>query len=219
MTLKRLAKVKKTLLEEKDPLKRKFLMIGQLSKELREKNLPTPKLVGGAVVEFYTRGSYQTSDFDLVCEDKKAVRDLLIEMGFQKLASGSLYSDIFDIHFDLIDGPVQVGPYQPESFLAVQLVGCDEEPVFAYILTLEDIILDRLNAAAWWSGNSDPAESSDFLWAKALIASGGTELRTDRLRERTLADPELSRLLDRALREVEELSAPESGESLEKDHT
>ncbi|WP_274374638.1 MULTISPECIES: hypothetical protein [Synergistales] len=94
-------KIKSFLVREPDSLKRGLLALGYLSEMLRERGLPSPKLVGGAVVEFYTRSSYKTTDFDLICEDKRVVRDTLERMGFRPFSSRGLYSEELDIHFDL----------------------------------------------------------------------------------------------------------------------
>ncbi len=124
-------------------------------------------LVGGCVVEVLTSGAYTTGDIDLI-GPREEVQTLLTEAGFQNQ----------DRHF-----------VHPGLGLTVELVGpgldSDQtKTVLEYkgyevpMITLEDIIIDRLNAAKHWDSPPD--------WEQAVLVYKAHEDRIDfgRLREK-----------------------------------
>ncbi|QTX33350.1 hypothetical protein KAR29_05615 [Aminithiophilus ramosus] len=87
----------------------------------------------------------------------------------------------------------------------MRLSGHDGNPVSVDMLMMEDIVLDRLNAAAWWAPKGRAGESEDFVWAKALILIGGESLDRNALRRRAETENELSGLLEKAFSEADEI--------------
>lgn len=65
---------------EPDELRRKLKFLGILY-ELLEPEGVAPVLVGGTALEFYTFGSYTTSDVDLVAKRRDRVAEALSAIG------------------------------------------------------------------------------------------------------------------------------------------
>jgi hypothetical protein len=199
-------KIKEFVLQEQDQFRRGLLLIGYLGNFLLEQNMPLPHLVGGAVVEFFTRGSYKTSDFDIVHGDKKLIERYLQELGFEVIGTRSVYSEEMNVHLDILQEPVVIGKFHPEKYIRIQLSDEFGNPLYVEALTLEDIVLDRLNAAAWWGGNN-PSKSEDFLWAVTMLAIGGDTVDTEYLNRKTEEEkePDMNVLLHKALRKSKQL--------------
>jgi hypothetical protein len=108
-----------------------------------------PVLVGGAAVEILTGGAYTTGDFDFVGLVPASVRRILQSNGFKKSGRHWINDDaeIF------LEFPGEVlGPEE----LAVQ------REVFGYdliMVSLEDLLVDRLGAWAYWKSGVDGANA------------------------------------------------------------
>lgn len=138
---------------ERDPLTRRLLLVGLLTKELKALGI-RPVVVGGQAVEFYTGGGYATRDIDLVSPRADAIDDLLSKWGFSK-EGRHWYSDELGIAIEV-----------PEVTLAgdeKKLTKVEIDGLFVYVIGVEDLIIDRMNAFVHWKS------SDDQLWAKELM--------------------------------------------------
>lgn len=135
----------KKLKRIKEPFKKRLYFVGILTKYLKKEKIK-PIVVGGNAVEFYSLGSYATGDIDLVVPLPEKVEDLLEKWNFKKI--GRLYvNEDFDIEVDIVSD-VLYG--DTERIYEVKI---DELKV--YIEGVEDIIIDRLNAAFGWNSEED----------------------------------------------------------------
>jgi len=138
---------------EKDKLTRCLLTIGLLTKEM-EKSGVKPVVVGGQAVEFYTAGGYATMDIDIVTSGYDLAGNILKSWGFTK--EGRHWSS------EELDLSIEI----PASVLAgddSKITEVDIEGLTVYMIGVEDLIIDRINAYVHW-GSKD-----DGTWAKELM--------------------------------------------------
>lgn len=109
-------------------------------------------VVGGSAVEFYTRDWYATGDIDLAItkEKRDAVKDILTDLGFKNSGRMWVREDL-NLYLEM---PGDVRDVNTDKVLRV-----DTESGYAYIIGLEDIILDRLQAAEHWKSESDKEQA------------------------------------------------------------
>lgn len=125
-----------------------------------------PVLVGGAAVEFYTQGAYTTSDLDMVADGGKDLIEIMTRLGFEKIGK------------DFVDRKNGVYVEFPGSSLKASertrkiQVGSRS----FRIISLEDLIVDRLNAFKFWRSLIDGAN------VLMLLELGDAD--EDRLKER-----------------------------------
>lgn len=151
-------KKEKKLLEKAkrivDPLKRQLFIIAVLTKTLEKYNLK-PVIVGGFALEFYTTGGYNTGDIDLVFPDAQLLNEILSGWGFKKEGRHWI-SEELDI---FIEAPGS--SLTEEERKRISQVEVGELPV--YLIGVEDLIIDRLNAYVHWRSKDDG------YWAKELM--------------------------------------------------
>lgn len=144
----------KKLKQIQDPLKKKIFFAAILAHALKTSNI-SPIVVGGTALEFYTTGGYATHDIDLIFSNTKLLNDCLTSWGFKKSGRHWINEDL-DIFVEA-----------PGSTLtdeeALNLVKVNVEGVEAFLLGVEDLILDRLNAFVHWQSKDDG------YWAKELL--------------------------------------------------
>ncbi|MBE3590752.1 MAG: UbiD family decarboxylase [Firmicutes bacterium] len=116
-----------------------------------------PVVVGGSALEFYTRGSYLTMDIDLIVEGLREIQSVLERLGFEKVGGASFHHDKAMVVVDLPPEPLHGDPQR--------VVEVDVGGRTAYIIGLEDILADRLRAAAYWR------DESSKEWAVQLLAA------------------------------------------------
>lgn len=147
------AKLRK-LRKDTDPLTRRLLLVGIITKELKDKDIG-PIVVGGLAVEFYTAGGYTTGDIDLVYSGYQEIGKVLEGLGFTKEGRHWLNEELGV----LIEVPASAlaGAYD-------RLALVDIEGLKVYVIGIEDIILDRLCAFVHW-GSLD-----DGRWAREMAA-------------------------------------------------
>ncbi len=107
-----------------------------------------PVLVGGATVEFYTLGSYQTADIDMVLPggDLEMIRETMEKAGFKRESDNRhWYHPDLPIPIEFPPSPVQIGDLFIENINQIYVEGHR-----LHILRLEDIVLDRVVAAQEW---------------------------------------------------------------------
>lgn len=158
-----LARVKET----KGPLAKRLLFVGMLTKALERKNVK-PIIVGGNAVEFYTAGGYATGDIDLV-SPSEPLDEILTEWEFKKEGRHWLNEEL-DI---LVEAPTSTLAGDYEKLTEVEIEGLK-----VYLLGIEDIIIDRLNAFVHWKSQDDK------FWAKELISLHQDEIDWSYLEKR-----------------------------------
>ena len=168
LTPKAFASELESALSGRAPADRRILFVGVLNKYLPPNRKAV--LVGGGAVEFYTVGGYTTGDVDLI-GDRALVRDLLLSAGFRE--QGRLF-------------------LRPELGLVAEVLSMTRRPtedvttvvVEGYpvpILTVEDVIIDRLLAAKFWKSPTD--------WEQAILLAATHQKRLDRAKLREKAGP------------------------------
>lgn len=114
-----------------------------------------PIVVGGHAVEFYTLGGYATGDIDITVADSKELDRILTAMGFSR-EGRHWYSEELDI---AIEAPAVTLAGDTARVSEVEVDG-----LTVYIIGIEDIIIDRLNALVHWKSERDGE------WAEEMLA-------------------------------------------------
>jgi len=125
----------------------KFAVLIELSKRLA----PKPILVGGGAVELYTAGAFVTGDIDLI-GDIQRIGDTLEEMGFVRDGK----------HF--VKGKVFIEVVAPDTSMRsdeIALKGKELDGIVR-VVSIEDLIVDRLCACKWWRSATD-CEQARYL--------------------------------------------------------
>lgn len=99
-------------------------------------------VVGGSAVSFYTGGSYLSRDVDLVtAASGAALSELLVVLGFER-RDGAWVHTVTDV---IVDFPAPPLAGDPERTVKV---ATPDGPVT--VIGIEDLLIDRLNAAVHW---------------------------------------------------------------------
>ncbi|HKX12003.1 MAG TPA: hypothetical protein VJP40_02530 [bacterium] len=128
----------------KEPAERSIRIAAIIAEALRSIG-QDPILVGGAAVEFYTQGGYTTSDIDMLAEGGPELIKVMAELGFKKL--GKDFTD--DENKIYVEFP---GDGLSSSERAIPLVVANKK---LRILSLEDVIVDRLCSFKFWKSGTD----------------------------------------------------------------
>jgi len=171
---------------EPDPNRRAVMFLDWLSEEARSAGVPPPILVGGAAVAFYTGGCYTSGDIDMVSSHIDPIFDILQRYGFER------------------DGRYWIKGLVVAEFPSSELAGRYDvfelpEGRSIRIISIEDLIADRLAAAKFWRSKKDRQ------WAGVLLRSATPDVQT--LMVRTNIDDTtdlLKELLDENEMEVED---------------
>jgi hypothetical protein len=140
-----------------------MLFTAVLTKELEVYGI-RPILVGGAALEFYTLGSYLTLDVDLVIRGRDQAQKVLSAMGFTRgPGEKSWYSDDLELSVEIPDDTLA------GSMDRLTIVDLNNN-LTVYVIGIEDLIIDRLNAYKWWKSLSDGE------WAVAIMVVHFDEL-------------------------------------------
>jgi excisionase family DNA binding protein len=167
-----------------DPLERRLEFLALLSRAVIALGWPAPVVVGGHAVEFYTGGEYATVDIDLVGASEP-LAEVLGDWGFLRQGR-HWYDEPLGLVLEAPSG--QLEPDEAAHVASVR-VGTD----VVRVLGIEDLIVDRLNAAVHWK------DDESQLWAEALLGSD-VPIDLDYLRSRALAEG-VDELLDTILAE------------------
>lgn len=160
---------------EKAPLARQLLMTGLITRRLADKGKPAPVLIGGLALSYYTREVYFTADIDLAYADREALDQVLKELGFAKKGRYWVHAGL-----DMaVEAPASGQAGEEAQRETVELEG----GLSCFVIGLEDLIIDRLNACQHWKSEVD-CEMTELL-----IARYGRELDWGYL-ERRAALPE-----------------------------
>lgn len=151
--MEKLKKIKRIF----DPVKRKAYFLGLLTQEIENKGFKPPIVVGGFSLELYTQGCYTTGDID-VKSPKEPLEEILSSWGFTK--KGRVWvNEEYELYVDWLGSSLDEG-IEAEKRLNVILIG---KKLKIYILSIEDLIIDRLNAVKWWD------DKDGILWVKVLL--------------------------------------------------
>lgn len=132
--------------ELEDPLKRQMTISAIIATELENKGTNV-MLVGGSAVEFYTAASYLTMDIDFIATHSDHIKETMVNLGF-KNNGGTWHLPDSAV---LVEFPV--GPLDGDWDKA-QIVTIPGE-MAVKVIGIEDIIIDRSNAAAHWNDHSE----------------------------------------------------------------
>ena len=165
-----------------ETLRRRILFVGLLSAAIRNLGWPAPVVVGGHAVEFYSDGDYPTLDIDLAGASEP-VAEVLDTWGFGR-EGRHWFDEALNIVVEVPGG--RLSPEQLEHVVSVRSQG-----VIAYVIGVEDLIVDRLAACVFWKHD----ESCE--WAEVLVR-GATELDLPYLKRRA-AEEEVLEVLDTIL--------------------
>ena len=138
-----------------DRLERHLRAAAAVSRVLAARQL-RPVVVGGSAVEFYTRGAYATADVDLVVPGLQEAAEALAQLGFERHGASFVHPDV-PVVVDLPPEPLAGDPAR------LSVVEVEGQPV--YIIGLEDLVADRLRAAAYWT------DEGSKEWAVQLLAA------------------------------------------------
>lgn len=157
-----------------------------ITKLLEEHNIK-PIIVGGLSVEIYTQQDYTTRDIDFVSDGYAFIQEILLSLRFKKENRHFYRSDI-EIAIEIPDN------YLEGSLKKVIKVDI-EDGNYVYLISIEDIILDRIRAGVHWRSEDDQ------MWALKLLASNYESVDTDYLKNNTQS-PEETELLQEWLEEL-----------------
>ena len=135
-------------------LQKQMTVAGIISEAFKQYKL-TPVVVGGLAVEFYTLSSYLTQDIDMVIPGDSYANEIMPALGFKKCDSAWVFEQDPTIIIDFPRSPLG-GSW--DKVLPVEL----ESGEIVYMLSIEDIIIDRLLAVKYWG---DPEEWSQYMMA------------------------------------------------------
>jgi hypothetical protein len=133
-----------------EELSNKFRILAEISEKFPEKKKPI--LVGGSAVEFYTRGTCRSLDIDLLA-DRDSLGRVLEEMGFSKIGRHWFYTK--DIGIEIV-GDSAEGQRVNEILHEGKLIR---------VLSIEDLIVDRLNACKHWKSQYDCEQAQVLVGA------------------------------------------------------
>jgi len=150
-------------------LLKKLQILAQLTRQLQEYGI-RPVLVGGTALEVYTAGAYATGDMDIVVANRDVAVHALGEMGFQPHGRHWFHAQ-WEVAVEIPDTDL-AGDYGR----LLELEIADGEVV--YCIGIEDLLIDRLNAAVHWQS------SEDARWAKNLLRNHAMRLDWDYLWQR-----------------------------------
>jgi len=128
----------------KDPAQRSLQIAAVIAETLREIG-QDPVLVGGAAVEFYTRGGYSTADIDMLAEGGSELQAAMKRLGFERLGKDYVQEKL-RIYVEFPGRELQAS----ESAIVLK-VGTRK----LRIISIEDLIVDRLAAFKFWQSAID----------------------------------------------------------------
>lgn len=174
-----------------DPVKRRALFVGLLSREVEKLCDKSPIVVGGQALEIYTQGGYTTGDIYLK-GPKDCIETVLKGWNFQK-KTNLWFNPELDIYIDGLGETLEEGPEAEARTNTIVL----DEALKIRVLSIEDLIIDRLNTAKWWN------DTDSLMWAEVLVRvkeATGQALDIDYLRKRA-KEEELEVFLKKILKD------------------
>ncbi len=165
----------KEIEKEKDIFKKHLLFSAWLSKELKQKNILTPIIVGGSALEIYTGGFYLTGDIDIVSPYREEIEKLLLDTGYFKKVGKNLISDKLGLFLEIVDEKL-AGDLSKVTTIKLK------EDLEIKVIGVEDLIIDRLNACVHWSSYSD------CEWAEILFEEYKNNIDIQYLKNRAIEE-------------------------------
>lgn len=165
--------------------KQKYLALAEISERMDEDLI----LVGGGAVEFYSDGWYVSGDLDIITTNRRKLASVLLELGYERLSerhylNGGIFIDIVGSYFD-----------RRSDEIAIKGTGLSLR-----VISLEDIILDRLCACVHWVSNTD-CEQAGYL-----LSAFQNKLDMNYLMKRATEDEVLDKL-EELLNEINAIKA------------
>jgi excisionase family DNA binding protein len=157
---------------------RRLRFVALLTKAVVALGWRAPVIVGGCAVQYYTSGDYSTVDIDLVGASEP-VAQVLESWGFMR--EGRHWYDS-ELKF-----AIEVPGRQLDPNEAARVFGVRIEGVTAYIIGIEDLIVDRLNACVHWK------DVESCRWARTMLLTA-PELDEAYLEARASAEQVLDKL-------------------------
>ena len=147
-------KLNNILSSNKEDLYKKIAITALITEALKELGVKAV-IVGGQAVEFYTSGGYTTMDIDIICEESiNNIDSILRPLGFKR--DGKYWTlKNSNIAIEVPSGPL-AGSWDKINKVEI-------EDMIAYIIGIEDIIIDRLNRFKYWDVKKDKE------WIMAMI--------------------------------------------------
>ncbi len=142
------------LRKEQNPLRKKMLLLGYITRRLEEKS-QTVYLVGGQAVETYTAGQFLTGDIDITTSDRHFTEKILASLGFRQV--GMIW-----LNEDLLIAVQIVGDIPTASYERMRTI--EVGPYRVRVIGVEDLIVDRLAGAKFWKSTGD-LEKASALYA------------------------------------------------------
>src|SRR5690625_2823541 len=125
--------------------------------KMLEKHNIKPIIVGGLSVEIYTQDDYSTRNIDFVSDGFSIIEELLLSLDFLKDGR----------HFYRKD--IEIAIEIPDNFLEGDMNKVvkvnTEDGLYVYLISLEDIIIDRLRATIHWKSEEDA------IWGFKLLVN------------------------------------------------
>lgn len=161
-------------------VERRLRLVSLLTRGVRALGWSAPVIVGGFAVQYYTAGDYRTVDIDLVGASEP-VAQVLESWGF--LREGRHWYDA-ELKAAVEVPGAQLEQWERERVFAVRVAGID-----AFVLGIEDLIIDRLNACVHWN------DDESCRWAKVMIVTA-PELDVEYLRQRAADEDVTAKLAE-----------------------
>lgn len=167
-----------------NPLEQRLAFVARLTTACENRGWLPPVIVGGHAVEFYSAGGYATVDIDVVSASEP-LDEILGSWGFERRGRHWVREDLGLV----VEAPSsRLAPGQRDRLTEVRVAGST-----AYVLGLEDVIVDRLAACVHWSSEND------CRWAEVLTTAHEPDLDVDYLRRRA-TEMEVAERLEGILR-------------------
>jgi predicted nucleotidyltransferase len=139
------------------PLKRQLMTVALISRMLQERGSRPPVIIGGCALAYYSREVYFSNDIDLACSNRQALDGVLKALQFR--TDGRYWiNDFLDI---AVEAPASALPGEDAPWEEIVL----EEGLSCWVIGMEDLIVDRLNAAKHWKSRVD-SEMVELLMAR-----------------------------------------------------
>lgn len=122
-------------------------MVGLLTNLLKRMNKPPPVIIGGCALSYYSREVYFTSDIDLAYSDRESLDAVLKSIGFEKEGRYWVNEGLKVV----IEAPAATLPEENAPMEVVEL----DEGLQCFIIGIEDLVIDRLNASKYWKSEID----------------------------------------------------------------
>ncbi len=145
------------ILSIQDPVKKRAYFISLISSEIKKLGGNPPIVVGDEALEIYTQGSHTTGDIDIKAP-KELISRVLQNFNFKNV--GRLWiNEELDIYIDWLGDSLDEGKEAEDRLVEIEL----SEGLTLRVISIEDLIIDRLNAYKCWS------DQDSRMWAEILL--------------------------------------------------